>query len=285
MDLPVSTEHRLARGPTLPRRFGLGIFWLGLLLSCAAAGGRGETVRGTARMATAGEIAMLNETLHKVADDLRRWAYTEHRVVRDNQGRIKSEQVVSYDPSKPYADQWTPIAINGREPSARDRAKFRRRGEEADPERVVTSRRTPPSLGESIDLARSSVAEESATHLIFEIPLRKVGNERFPPEKFEVQARLRKEGSLLEHISVLLRESFRAKLVVKVKSGDASLDFAQVNPKYPPTLVAISGDADWSIFFIAGGGSLELKRTELRHVKPFDERFEVKIGTLKAIDF
>jgi hypothetical protein len=84
---------------------------------------------------------------------------------------------------------------------------------------------------------------------------------------------------------VLLRESFRAKLVVKVKSGDASLDFAQVNPKYPPTLVAISGDADWSIFFIAGGGSLELKRTELRHVKPFDERFEVKIGTLKAIDF
>jgi hypothetical protein len=30
---------------------------------------------------------------------------------------------------------------------------------------------------------------------------------------------------------------------------------------------------------------MELKRTELKHVKPFDERFEVQIGTLKAIDF
>jgi len=30
---------------------------------------------------------------------------------------------------------------------------------------------------------------------------------------------------------------------------------------------------------------MELKRTDLRHVKLFDERFDVQIGTLKAIDF
>ena len=36
---------------------------------------------------------------------------------------------------------------------------------------------------------------------------------------------------------------------------------------------------------IGGGGSIELKRTELRRVKPYGDRFEVKIGTLKAIDF
>jgi hypothetical protein len=129
------------------------------------------------------------------------------------------------------------------------------------------------------------VASETPTHWVFEIPLLKFGNERFPPEKFLVQARLRKEGALLENLSVLLRESFRAKLVVKVKSGDASLDFAQVDPKHPPTLVSIEGDADWSILFIGGGGSIELKRTELRRVKPYGDRFEVKIGTLKAIDF
>jgi hypothetical protein len=72
---------------------------------------------------------------------------------------------------------------------------------------------------------------------------------------------------------------------VKVKSGEGSLDFAVVDPKYPPTLVAIEGDAVASIFFINVGGSMELKRTQLKHVKPFDERFEVQIGTLKAIDF
>ncbi len=238
------------------------------------------------RPATPEEISLLNETLHRVADDLRRWAYTEHRVIRDRKGRVKSEQVVRYDPSRPYAEQWTPLAIDGREPTDRERARFRRRGEEADPERPVSSgRRRYPTLGEAIDVTRSSLAGESATHWVFEIPLRKSGNDRFPPEKFQVQARVRKDGALLENISVLLRESFRAKLVVKVKSGDASLEFAPVAPPHPPTLVAVTGDADWSILFFGSGGSLDLKRTELRRVKPYDERFEVKIGTLKAIDF
>ena len=49
--------------------------------------------------------------------------------------------------------------------------------------------------------------------------------------------------------------------------------------------MSITGDADWSILFIGGGGSMELKRTDLRRVKPYAERFEVKIGNLKSIDF
>ena len=113
----------------------------------------------------------------------------------------------------------------------------------------------------------------------------KFGNERFPPEKFQVLARVRKEGRVLENIAVKLRDSFRAKLVVKVKSGEGSLDFAAVDPQHPPTLVAIEGDAVASVFFVNVGGSMELKRSDLKHVRLFDERFEVQIGTLKAIDF
>jgi hypothetical protein len=257
-----------------------------LILSMLAPFGAGFAVEApSARAASAEEISLLNDALHKVADDLRRWAYTEHRIIRDSKGNVKSEQVVRHDPSKPYAEQWTALSIKGKEPSAREQAKFRRKGEESDPARPISARRQQPSLGEVIDVGRSSIASETATHWVFEIPLLKVGNERFPPEKFQVQARLRKEGRLLENISVLLRESFRAKLVVKVKSGDASLDFAPVEPKHPPTLVSVSGDADWSILFFGGGGSIELKRTELKRVKPYGDRFEVKIGTLKAIDF
>jgi hypothetical protein len=132
---------------------------------------------------------------------------------------------------------------------------------------------------------KSSVASETPTHLVFEVPLIKVGNERFPPEKFLVLARVRKEGRQLENVSVRLRESFRSKLVVKVKSGEGSLDFSVVDPKYPATLTAIEGGAEASVLFISIGGAMQLKRTELKHVKPFDERFEVQIGTLKAIDF
>ncbi len=237
------------------------------------------------RAATAAEVSMLNEVLQAVADDWRRWAYTEHIVQRDPAGRTKAEQIVRCDPSQPYAEQWTPLQIDGREPNQRDLAKYRRKGEESDPERPVTRRRRVPTLGESIDVNRSSMAAETETHWVFEIPLRKTASDRFPPEKFRVQARVAKEGRTLENISVLLRESFRSMVVIKVKSGEASLDFARINPKYPPALVAISGDADWSVLFFGSGRSLELKRTELRHVKPYAERFEVKIGTLKALDF
>jgi len=239
------------------------------------------------RPATPEESALLLNVLHKTADDLARWAYIEHRVVKTEKGKVKSQQVVRYDPSLPYAEQWTPIEIDGREPGARDRSRFRRRGEEADPAspKVRNNRRARPALGEVIDAGRAFVAAESATHWVFEIPLLKLGNERFPPEKFQVHARVRKEGELMETIAVSLRESFRSKLLVKVKSGEGTIEFAQVDPKYPPTMVAISGDASVSVLFVSIGGSVELKRTELRHVRLFDERFEVQIGSLKAIDF
>jgi len=245
----------------------------------------GRAAESGARTATPDEISLLNASLHRVADDLPRWAYTEHRVIRDTKGRVKSEQVVRYDPSKPYAEQWTPLQIDGRAPTAREQAKFRRRGEAADPERPASGRRRWPSLGEVLDVGRSMIARETAAHWEFEIPLIKVGNERFPPEKFQVRARVAKPAGQLENIAVLLRESFRSKLVVKVKAGEASLDFAAVDARFPPTLVGVSGDVDWSILFFGGGGSLELKRTDVKHVRLYDERFEVQIGTLKAIDF
>jgi hypothetical protein len=244
------------------------------------------------RPAASAEIALLNDTLHRTADAYPRWAYTEHRVIRDEKGRVKSDVLLRYDPSLPYAQQWTPLKVNGQEPSARDRAKYRKLGERAAPpdlaQPVPSSKlsiRRQVSLGETLDVPRSSIAGETAEHLTFEIPLRKFGNERFPPEKFEVHARVRKAGAVLEHIAVRLRDSFRSKVVVKVKSGGGAMDFATVDPRHAPALVALNGDASASLLFVSLGGSVKLERTDVKRVKPFDERFEVQIGTLKAIDF
>ncbi|MBI4623482.1 MAG: hypothetical protein HY736_09735 [Verrucomicrobia bacterium] len=238
-----------------------------------------------ARAATADEIAFLTDALEKTASDLNRWAYTESRVVRDAKGRVKIDTLVRYDPSLPYARQWTPLLVNGKPPSAADCDKYRRQGERAQrrDERGGSDRR--PTLGEAIDVRRATVAMEDPHQLVFEIPLRKDRNERFPPEKFQVLARLNRDLRTVENISVLLRGSFRTRLVVKVKSGEASLDFTVVDPKHPPTLTAIRGDAEASILFFSVGGELDLKRTELKRVRPYDERFDVKIGPLKALDF
>ena len=96
-----------------------------------------------ARRATWGEVAIINDSLHKVAESLSRWAYTEHRVVRDGKGRVKSEQVIRFDPSKTFSEQWAPVQINGKPPSSRDEAKYRRRGEECQKCRFTAA---PPRL-------------------------------------------------------------------------------------------------------------------------------------------
>ncbi|MBL9211951.1 MAG: hypothetical protein JNL92_15945 [Opitutaceae bacterium] len=264
-----------------------------LLLAVAASAAAAELPASAegARSATADELRMLHDVLHRTAEQYRRWAFTEHRVIRDSKGRVKSETLLRHDPSKPYPEQWEPLKIDGREPTDRERARYRRRGEKSaestSPFGGVghPDARDRRSLGELIELGRSSIASETATHVVFEVPLIKQGNERFPPEKFQVLTRIRKQDAVLENISVRLRESFRSRLVVKVKSGEGSLDFTLVDPKRPPALVSIEGDAVASVFFVNIGGSMELKRTDLKHVKLFDERFDVQIGTLKAIDF
>src|SRR6185295_9169441 len=99
----------------------------------------------------------------------------EHRVLRDDKGKLKSGLLLRFDPSKPYAEQWTPITINGTAPTEHDRTKYRRLGEKEAPRDI--SRMTSPepdirrrrSLGELIDLPRSSIAAESVTHLIFDV--------------------------------------------------------------------------------------------------------------------
>src|SRR5688572_725015 len=65
------------------------------------------------RATTPGELTMLSEALHKTANDFHRWAYTERRLMRDDKGKVKSDTLLRFDPSQPYAEQWTPIKIDG----------------------------------------------------------------------------------------------------------------------------------------------------------------------------
>lgn len=39
------------------------------------------------------------------------------------------------------------------------------------------------------------------------------------------------------------------------------------------------------MLFVPVGGRMEIRRTDFKRVTPYDERFQVQIGPLKAIDF
>jgi hypothetical protein len=237
----------------------------------------------------AGMPALLDEALGKFARDTDRWAYTQTLVEKDDKGRVVSEAVVRFDPSKPYAEQYTPLAINGRAPSERQFRKYRRQGEQraerhdrAEREGTTSVRKT---LGELMDLAQATVAGETPRSVTYEVPLKKEGNRRLPPEKFLVTAQVDRERRVFENITVKLRSPIREALVVKIKTGEGWLEFATVDPKYAPVLASIRGGGSGSILFVPVGRTYELKRESFQRVKPYDERFGVKIGPLKAIDY
>ena len=235
---------------------------------------------------------ILQDAIKKVSLDTDRWAYTQTAIQKDDKGKTKSEVVVRFDPSKPYAEQYTPLKIDGEEPSESQRRKYRRQGEKrgealvkAETTGEVDASTRRKSLGELMDIEKATVAEEDAETITYEVPLKKEGNDRLPPEKFRVLARLSKEQRVFDSISATLRSPLREKLIVKVSAGEGHIQFKTVDPKYPPQLADIRGSGSGSILFVPIGRAYELRREDYKRVKPYGDRFDVQIGTLKAIDF
>ncbi len=240
--------------------------------------------------ATTAEVPrLLQDAVQKLAVDTDRWAYTQTIVERDDKGRVKQETVVRFDPSLPYEQQYRPLKVNGKEPDDGDVRKYRRQGERRG-QRLDREEREGPdpkrkTVGELMDLDRATVAQENATTVTYAVPLKKEGNNRFPPEKFEVTARINKERGAFESVAAKLREPLRQKLIINIKSGEGSVEFSPVDPKHAPQMTTARGSGSASILFVPIGRAYEMKREEFKRVKPFGDRFEVKIGPLKAIDF
>jgi hypothetical protein len=256
------------------------------------------TSAGLAAPAAApGEIPpLLYEALGKVARNFDRWAFTETRKATDEHGVPKGETVVRFDPSRPYAEQFQPLLIEGKRPTERQLKDFRRRGEKRGEKlaREEAAGKTPgsepPRFGingstATVDLAHAVVASENADSVTFEVPLKNDGHGTLPVEKFQLFARVNRQHGTFENVALRVRSAFRVKLVVKVRSGEASVDFARVDGAHDPVPVAVSGDASATVLFMKFGGSFDFKRTDFQRVKPYGERFGVKIGPLKALDF
>lgn len=232
---------------------------------------------------------LLDDAVHNFLKDSDRWAYTQAVVQKDAKGKIQKQAVVRFDPSKPYPEQYSPISVDGAPPSAADLEEYRLKGEKlgrrAEKLEKQGTDRFRKSVGELMDLANAKIAEETAGNVTFEVPLKKEDNKRFPPEKFRVLARVGKATRAFERIEVKLREPMRTAVVVKIKAGEGSLDFAKVNPEFAPTPVAARGSGSASVFFVPMGRDYEVKREDFKRVKPYSDRFGVQIGTLKALDF
>jgi len=189
--------------------------------------------------------SLLQAAVDNYGRDAERWAYTQTIVSKDRKGRIEEELVVRNDPSQPYDVQWTVLKVDGKDPTERQVEKYRREHDKR--------RKNRRSLGELLDLAKATVVEETPTVVIYEIPLIKNDNQRLPPEKFRVTARVNKARQAFENVGVRLREALRMALVVKLKSGEADLHFDVVDPQFAPPITSLRADGEGSVLFVKVG--------------------------------
>ncbi len=219
----------------------------------------------------------LAQALRRFANDASRWAYTQRTVEFERDGSVKRTTVARFDPSQHYDVQWTLIERDGKPPTDSQQKSFQKRRAKREKERK--------SLGEVMELAKATVAFQSSKEIVYEVPLKLENDSRFPPDKFQAFVTVDRAAQRLKLIDVKLRENLRVFGVVNVKSGDARLEFAEVMPEHGPALATISAGGVASVMFIPVGGRVDLVRSEFKRVTPYDERFQVKLGPLKAIDF
>jgi hypothetical protein len=221
--------------------------------------------------------ALLASAVGKYSADAERWAYTQTSINRGRDGKVDKELAVRFDPSQPFDLQWTPLSIDGKPATEHQIAKYR-----ADQEK---RRKERPALGELLDLNRATAVEETPQTITYEVPLIKTGNLRLPPEKFRVTAVVDKASGTLDSVAVRLREALRVKLIFKLKSGEADIRFATVDPKFAPTIASLRAEGSGSVFFVKLGGNYAATRADFRRVKPYSERLQVKLAPLQFLDY
>lgn len=265
-----------------------------LTLLGAAAGLRAED---QPRPPTAAELALFKDAMQNSAQDTEHWAYTESTLMKVSKGQQKGETVVRFDPSKPYAEQLTPLLIEGKPPSEKQLKDYRRRGERRG-ERVARAAeaardptRPPPQpqlrvsgRNMTLDLEHPLVGQVGATRVAYEVPL-KGNNKDIPVDKFEILVLVSRQSRLVEHVTLRLRESFRVKLIAKVKAGEALMEFTVVDPKFAPVITSMTGNLSGSLMFIPVNATYTRTRAEWQRVKSFDERLKVRLGPLQFPDF
>jgi hypothetical protein len=221
----------------------------------------------------------LDAALRKLLADEGYWAYTRTIRVFDKDNRLERTDVERYDPSQPDSGRWLLLLRNGRPPSEAEV-----RGWERQRRREMRRRGKP--LGAILDFPAATLADDNRTHLIYSVPIQAGASRRLPAEKFFVLLQVHKERGEIDRLALRTTESFRVAGVARVDNVEADATFGVIAPEHPAQPVAATafGEARVAWFFRVGGRA-ELAWSDFARVTPYDARFEVTIGDLKALDF
>jgi hypothetical protein len=243
------------------------------------------------RPPTADELALFREALKNAEQDQDHWAYTETVTIRDKRGLMQDETILRYDPSKPYEEQYTPLKIDGKEPTKRQLKKYRQKGLERG--KAAARRAKDGAKGKKdgdmdgsmrLDVDHPVVREANEARVIYEIPI-EGKKSPVPADKVKIVAEIDRAARRLTYARMRILDSFRVKAIAKVKRGDMRADFTVVDAAFPSVMTHIEGDVGASILLIPVNATVTCERADVRRVKAFDERFSVTLAPLETFGF
>ncbi len=224
---------------------------------------------------------LLDQAIRKLIADEDHWAFTQSTLRFDRSGKPEGGPTVErYDPSKPIGQEWQLIKYAGHSPSELDmRIWHYQKGK-------AMKHHGEKTLGDVLDLNHAALAAETPALATFLVPILKGASDRFPADKLEVFMAVDKRLGALTSFSLRPREPFRYAGVVKVVSGDLEGRLDVVKENTTPALVWWKGSGRLRIMgFIPFGIAREASYADFRRVTPYSDRFEVKIGDIKALNF
>jgi len=253
----------------------------GALAGGAAAGGGAPGGEAAEAGAPDETPPLLDDAIQKLVADVDHWAYTVATQVYDRAGRPNGGPTVErYDPSRPYDEAWTLVQYEGRVPTESERNSWRRA------KAKEMKRRQEKSFGDYLDLAHARAVSETAKTVTFLVPMVKAASKRWPLDKIQVFMDVDRSKRALTGFRIQPREPFRVAGVFKLDSGYVEGRLEPIEPAYAPALVWWRGSGSGHVLgiFRLGMGS-EQHFSAFRRVKPYADRFDVKIGDIKALNF
>lgn len=213
------------------------------------------------------------------------WAYRQQETQNDRKGQPKLSRVLQIDPSQPWDRRETLVELNGVSATARAQADYQK---EREKERRRAERRggAPVHLRDQLLLDQAVVRQSTADALVFEVPLDPHAQDALPPDKLEVLITVDPTTAQLRHADLRLRAAVRKIGVAKIKALEMSIGFSPAPEAARPAVISVlDAAASASLVFFPVGMSIHVERTDFRWVTPYDDRFEVQVGTATAIDF
>ncbi len=219
---------------------------------------------GAVSLAAAGS-PLLNRAAENWQAETGRWACTmQVREWEDDQ--LKEERVERFDPSRPAADRWELVQVDGRPPTEERRAAWQKAQAKKHP-------KAPKLVSDYLDFENAQALRATAGSVSYHVPLRSSRGWWFPVDHIALTITVNKASHAVEQVQAGMDEPFRMALGL-ARIVELNFDL-KLNPSAEPGAVVgpataqPRGVAHVVIAYL--GKRVEYSWSEFQRVTPAEE--------------